>query len=182
MIHTINYLIIISLMIILILLPTNTVIGNLLNNNTHQNTFYSKSSKTIIFDKDGMIEYQLTSKNITFIPKKNFFYLEKLSLIHFDNKQRPNWIIYANQAKLINNQIIFLLGNVKFQFLKKQSNLKCITTSSAKLNLKTKDIDSNTQIMLYGKKFFSISNGFHSNLYTKNTKMINRVHTYYEMP
>ena len=102
-------------------------------------------------------------------------------LTTYDQDTLPTWSIRADKAKLTDDRMLYLYGNVEVNSLTTTSQLERITTDNAQVNLVTQDVSSDDEVTLYGSNFTSHGLKMRGNMREKTARLIDKVKTYYEI-
>ncbi|MGP1954718.1 MAG: LPS export ABC transporter periplasmic protein LptC, partial [Arsenophonus sp. NC-QC1-MAG3] len=94
----------------------------------------------------------------------------------------PTWTVRANKAKLTNDNMLYLYGNVQINSLNPTSDLQQILTENAIVNLTTQDVSSDDKVTVIGIGLCSVSMKMRGNMIRHTAELIEDVKTYYEIP
>ncbi|MFP3028915.1 MAG: LPS export ABC transporter periplasmic protein LptC [Arsenophonus sp.] len=137
---------------------------------------------THTYDSIGKLAYKLiTDKTQHFSNKKISWFINPV-LTTYDTNHIPTWTIRANKAKLTNDNILYLYGNVQVSGLNPTSDLKQIFTEKAIINLITQDFFSDNKVTVIGIGLRSVGMRIRGNMKTHTAELIENVKTYYEIP
>ncbi|WMY95513.1 MAG: LPS export ABC transporter periplasmic protein LptC [Arsenophonus sp.] len=174
-------------MLILIIL---TIIGWNFNNlhklkepiitDNHQPSYQTINSITHIYDSLGKLVYKLITDQAYYFSNNKSSCFTKPILTIYNTKNIPTWKITANQAKLTDDHILYLHGDVQINSLNKNLNLKHILMKNSIINLKTQDITSNDRVIIIGNGFKTVSMKMHGNIKKRTAELSENVKTYYE--
>ncbi|WMY94748.1 MAG: LPS export ABC transporter periplasmic protein LptC [Arsenophonus sp.] len=147
----------------------------------YQPSYQIINSITHIYDHSGKLVYKLiTNKTYYFSDKKSSYFIKPVLTI-YNTKSIPTWKITADQAKLTDDNILYLHGNVKINSLNKNSNLKYILMKNSTINLTTQDVISNDRVIIIGNDFKTVSMKMHGNIKKQIAELNENVKTYYEI-
>ncbi|MFP3019320.1 MAG: LPS export ABC transporter periplasmic protein LptC [Arsenophonus sp.] len=137
---------------------------------------------THIYAQNGKLAYKLiTDETFYFSSNKISLFINPL-VTTYDRKNIPIWTIHANRAKLTNNNILYLYGNVQLNNLNATSDIKQILTENIIVNLITQDISSNHKVVIIGIGLRSVGMKMRGNIKTYTAELIEDVKTYYRIP
>ncbi|WP_225639340.1 LPS export ABC transporter periplasmic protein LptC [Candidatus Profftia sp. (ex Adelges kitamiensis)] len=179
------YINLILIVIIIILISWN-IIDNNSNNfpiyiDNKKPTYRSQHTITLVYDSLGKLRYKLVALDVQYYSKNKISWFTQPLLTIYDKNIKQTWLIRADKAKITDNHMLYLYGGVEVNSLITITQLKKITTHKAQVNLLTQGISSNDTITLYGINFISRSVKLRGNLQEKTLKLIDKVHTYYDM-
>lgn len=144
-------------------------------------TYTSQSTKTVVYNPQGGLAYQLKSNEVTYYENAQTSWFQTPILTTYDDQKRAAWTLKADKAKLTKNRMLYLYGHVEVNALIADSRLQRITTDNAQVNLITQDVTSNDQVTIYGHGFNSTGMKLRGNLRAKNAKLLEKVNTSYEI-
>jgi lipopolysaccharide export system protein LptC len=123
-----------------------------------------KRSNTVVYDSLGKLLYRLESEEVTYSPDKSISNIKKPVVTLYSDRALPEWRIYANQANLAGDNIIYLSENVILDSLANDSLIKSIETDKLSVNLNTQNVLSDRRVKLFGYNFTCISTRVNYNL------------------
>lgn len=103
-------------------------------------------------------------------------------LTTYDPDKTATWTIRAKRAKLTNDRMLYLYGDVQVDSLTTDTQLRQITTDNAEVNLTTQDVSSDDKVTITGTGLRSVGLQMRGNLRNRNAELIKDVQTYYEIP
>ncbi|MGP1924776.1 MAG: LPS export ABC transporter periplasmic protein LptC [Arsenophonus sp. NEOnobi-MAG3] len=147
-----------------------------------QPNYQTGNTITHTYDSIGKLAYKLiTDKTHHFSNKKITWFINPV-LTTYDRNSIPTWAIRANKAKLTNDNILYLYGNVQVNSLNPTSDLQQILTENAIVNLITQDVFSDDKVTIIGIGLRSVGMRIRGNMRTHTAELIENVKTYYEIP
>ena len=176
--------------IILLALAALVLIGvNLVSQDTPEEvapdtsapTYQSERTHTLAYSPEGALNYRLIALNVEYYSDQALSWFTKPVLTTYDKEKTPAWSIKSDKAKLTNDRMLYLYGNVEILALTADSQLRRITTDNAQVNLVTQDVSSDDMVTLYGTTFNSSGLKMRGNLRSKNAELIEKVKTSYEI-
>ncbi|WMY97092.1 MAG: LPS export ABC transporter periplasmic protein LptC [Arsenophonus sp.] len=147
----------------------------------HQPSYQTINSITYIYDSLGKLIYKLITDQAYYFSNNKNSSFKKPILIIYNTESIPIWKITANQAKLTDDYMLYLNGDVQINNLNKNLNLKNILMKNSTINLKTQDIISNNRVIITGNNFKTISMKIHGNIKKHTAKLSENVKTYYKI-
>ncbi len=141
-----------------------------------QTTVYSPSGKKQYLALSEKVEHYANDKHTDF--HKPIVYLFDIQTEQLGGQ---SWKISADNAKLSNENMLYLTGNVTVQSLLADSRLQRVETQSAVVNLKTQDITSDTMVTINGLNFNSTGLKLSGNLQQQIATLKEQVRTHYEI-
>jgi len=151
------------------------------SNNDSEPTYLSDNSHTVVYNPEGGLSYRLISDKVTYFSTDAISWFDNPKMTTYDENKVATWSVSADKAKLTNDRMLFLYGNVVVKSLTKDAQLEKITTDNALVNLTTQDVTSNDQVTLYGRSFNSTGMKMRGNLRKKTAELIEKVKTSYEI-
>ncbi|MGP1947669.1 MAG: LPS export ABC transporter periplasmic protein LptC [Arsenophonus sp. NC-PG7-MAG3] len=149
--------------------------------NNSQPNYQTRNAITHVYDPIGKLTYKLiTDETHHFSTNKISWFINPV-LTTYNINSIPTWAIRANKAKLTNNNILYLYGNVQINSLNPSSDLQQILTENAIVNLTTQDVSSDDKVMVIGIGLCSVSMKMRGNMITHTAELIENVKTYYEI-
>ncbi|AMA65005.1 Lipopolysaccharide export system protein LptC [Candidatus Arsenophonus lipoptenae] len=150
--------------------------------NKNQPNYQTGNAVMHLFNPKGKLDYKLIiDKFYYFSSDKISFFINPILTI-YNIKKIPTWTIRANKAKLINDNMLYLYGDIQINNLNINSELKKILMEEGIINLLTRDISSNNQVTIIGRGLKSIGMKMLGNINTNTAELIEDVKTYYEIP
>lgn len=149
--------------------------------NSNEPTHQSELSNTVVYSPEGALNYRLIAQHIEYYSDDEVSYFTKPVMTSYDKTKTPDWEITADKAKLTDDQMLYLEGNVVVNALTPDAQLRKITTDKADVNLVTQDVSSDSLVTLYGTSFNSSGLKMRGNLRNKNAELIEKVRTSYEI-
>ena len=144
-------------------------------------TYTSEQAITRVYNLTGGLNYRLVTENVEYFAADSTSWFTKPVMTQYDEKKLATWEIRADRAKLTNDRMLYLYGNVVVNALTPDAQLRKITTDNASINLTTQDISSDDQVTLYGTSFNSSGMKMRGNLRNKTAQLIEKVKTSYEI-
>jgi len=182
--NTRRWVIILLSLLVLILIGVNlvdkdTVVKPTVNSN--EATYQSEHSTTLAYSPEGALNYRLVAEHVEYFSDTAISWFTKPVMTQYDENKVATWSLRADRAKLTNDRMLYLYGNVELTALTPDSQLRKITTDNAQVNLVTQDVASDDQVTLYGTSFNSTGLKMRGNLRSKNAELIEKVRTSYEI-
>ncbi|AJI96241.1 LPS export ABC transporter periplasmic protein LptC [Yersinia ruckeri] len=144
-------------------------------------TYQSQHTVTVVYNPVGKLNYKLVAEDVKNYTTKEVTWFTKPVMTMFDENAVATWSVRADRAKLTDDRMLFLYGNVEVNSLTTTSQLQKIKTDNAQVNLITQDISSDDEVTLYGIGFTSNGMKMRGNLRNKTAELIEKVNTYYEI-
>lgn len=144
-------------------------------------TYTSEQAITRVYNLTGALNYRLVTENVKYFTADSTSWFTKPVMTQYDEKKLATWEIQADRAKLTNDRMLYLYGNVVVNALTPDAQLRKITTDNAIINLTTQDISSDDLVTLYGTSFNSSGMKMRGNLRNKTAQLIEKVKTSYEI-
>ncbi|MGP3591019.1 LPS export ABC transporter periplasmic protein LptC [Vagococcus sp. WN89Y] len=144
-------------------------------------TYTSKHTDTVVYSPEGALTYRLIAQNVEYFSSDGISWFAQPRLTTFDKEKVPTWSIKADKAKLTDDRMLYLYGNVEVDALTADAQLRKITTDNARINLVTQDVTSDDRVTLYGTTFNSTGLKMRGNLRSKNAELIEKVRSSYEI-
>lgn len=144
-------------------------------------TYQSERTHTLAYSPEGALNYRLIALNVEYYSDQALSWFTKPVLTTYDKDKAPGWSIKSDKARLTNDRMLYLYGNVEILALTADSQLRRITTDNAQVNLITQDVSSDDMVTLYGTTFNSSGLKMRGNLRSKNAELIEKVKTSYEI-
>ncbi|MDC9594474.1 LPS export ABC transporter periplasmic protein LptC [Xenorhabdus sp. IM139775] len=150
-------------------------------------TYQTQEAITFVYDPEGKLAYRLIADDVKNYTETKLTWFTNPVLTTFapnDASATPiaTWTIRANKAKLTNDQMLYLYGDVQVDSLTDASQLQRITTDNATINLTTQDVASDDRVTLIGVGLKSVGMRMRGNLRNKTAELIEKVTTQYEIP
>ncbi|MGP1956686.1 MAG: LPS export ABC transporter periplasmic protein LptC [Arsenophonus sp. NC-PE1-MAG3] len=177
---------IILIMIVLVLIGWNLADFNqakapvILDNS--QPNYQTRNAITHVYDPIGKLTYKLITDEIRHFSSDKISWLINPVLTTYNTNSIPSWIVRANKAKLTNNNMLYLYGNVQINNLNSTSDLQQILSENAIVNLTTQDVSSDDKVTVIGIGLRSVGMKIRGNMITHTAELIENVKTYYEIP
>ncbi len=149
--------------------------------NNNEPTYKSEHSTTIVYDPKGALNYRLVAEHVEYFSEAAISWFTNPVMTQYDENKVATWSLRADRAKLTNDRMLYLYGNVVLTALTPDSQLRKITTDNAQVNLITQDVASDDLVTLYGTSFNSSGLKMRGNLRSKNAELIEKVRTSYEI-
>ncbi|WP_435928883.1 LPS export ABC transporter periplasmic protein LptC [Dryocola sp. BD613] len=149
--------------------------------NNNEPTYKSEHSTTIVYDPKGALNYRLVAEHVEYFSESAISWFTMPVMTQYDENKVATWSLRADRAKLTNDRMLYLYGNVVLTALTPDSQLRKITTDNAQVNLITQDVASDDLVTLYGTSFNSSGLKMRGNLRSKNAELIEKVRTSYEI-
>ncbi|WMY74851.1 LPS export ABC transporter periplasmic protein LptC [Buttiauxella selenatireducens] len=182
--NTRRWVIILLSLLVLILIGVNladkdTVVQPTVSSN--EPTYQSEHSTTLAYSPEGALNYRLVAEHVEYFSDTAISWFTNPVMTQYDENKVATWSLRADRAKLTNDRMLYLYGNVVLTALTPDSQLRKITTDNAQVNLVTQDVASDDQVTLYGTSFNSTGLKMRGNLRSKNAELIEKVRTSYEI-
>jgi len=149
--------------------------------NSNEPTYTSEQATTLVYSPDGRLSYRLVNAHVEYFSEQATSWFTEPVMTQYDENKLATWEVRADRAKLTNDQMLYLYGNVVVRALTPDSQLRKITTENAQINLKNQDISSDDLVTLYGTNFNSNGMKMRGNLRSKTAQLIEKVRTSYEI-
>ena len=149
--------------------------------NSNEPTYKSEHSTTLAYSPEGALNYRLVAEHVEYFSDTAVSWFTNPVMTQYDENKVATWSLRADRAKLTNDRMLYLYGNVVLTALTPDSQLRKITTDNAQVNLVTQDVASDDQVTLYGTSFNSTGLKMRGNLRSKNAELIEKVRTSYEI-
>lgn len=146
-----------------------------------QANYQSSNAIIYIYDLMGKLSYKLKTDETKYFSINKISYFINPILTTYDRKAVPAWLIRANKAKLTNDNILYLYGNVQINNLNSSSDLQQILTENAIIDLITQDVSSNNKVTAIGISLRSVGMKMRGNMRMCIAELIEDVKTYYEI-
>ncbi|MGK7246947.1 LPS export ABC transporter periplasmic protein LptC [Buttiauxella agrestis] len=179
-----RWVIILLSLLVLILIGVNLVDKDAVappTVNTNEPTYKSEHSTTLAYSPEGALNYRLVAEHVEYFSETAVSWFTNPVMTQYDENKVATWSLRADRAKLTNDWMLYLYGNVVLTALTPDSQLRKITTDNAQVNLVTQDVASDDQVTLYGTSFNSTGLKMRGNLRSKNAELIEKVRTSYEI-
>ncbi len=149
--------------------------------------YQTQEAITFVYDPEGKLSYKLVADDVKNYTKTKQTWFTNPVLTTFDPNGAPGapiptWTVRSNQAKLTNDNTLYLYGDVQVDSLTDASQLQRITTDNATVNLTTQDVASDNRVTLTGVGLKSVGMKMRGNLRNKTAELIEKVTTQYEIP
>ncbi|WP_437887865.1 LPS export ABC transporter periplasmic protein LptC [Phytobacter sp. V91] len=181
---TIRWVIIMLALLVLVLIGVNLADREQpapVNTNNSDPTYKSEHTDTVVYSPEGALNYRLIAQHVEYFSTDAVTWFTQPVLTTFDKDKTPGWSIKADKAKLTNDRMLYLYGNVEVNALTADAQLRKITTDNAQINLVTQDVTSDDQVTLYGTTFNSTGLKMRGNLRSKTAELIEKVRSSYEI-
>lgn len=149
--------------------------------NTDEPTYKSEDSSTVVYNPAGALNYRLIADHVEYFSDSATSWFTKPVMTVYDEDKIETWAVSADRAKLTEDRMLYLYGNVEVNALTAQAQLRKITTDNAQINLVTQDVTSEDLVTLYGTTFNSQGLKMRGNLRKKTAELIEKVKTSYEI-
>lgn len=149
--------------------------------NNNDPTYQSELSTTVVYNPQGALNYKLIAQHVEHFSDTGISWFTKPVMTQYDEKKVATWEIHADRAKLTDDKMLYLYGNVVVTALTPESQLRKITTDNAQVNLVTQDVASDDLVTLYGTSFNSSGLKMRGNLRSQTAQLIEKVKTSYEI-
>ena len=179
-----RWVIILLSLLVLILIGVNLVDKDAVappTVNTNEPTYKSEHSTTLAYSPEGALNYRLVAEHVEYFSETAVSWFTNPVMTQYDENKVATWSLRADRAKLTNDRMLYLYGNVVLTALTPDSQLRKITTDNAQVNLVTQDVASDDKVTLYGTSFNSTGLKMRGNLRSKNAELIEKVRTSYEI-
>ncbi|MBE8596943.1 LPS export ABC transporter periplasmic protein LptC [Xenorhabdus sp. BG5] len=150
-------------------------------------TYQTQEAITFVYDPEGKLTYKLVADDVKNYTETKLTWFTNPVLTTFDPNGTPGtpiatWTVRANKAKLTQDKMLYLYGDVQVDSLNDASQLQRITTDNAIVNLTTQDVASDDRVTLIGVGLKSVGMKMRGNLRNKTAELIEKVTTQYEIP
>ncbi|PHM62888.1 LPS export ABC transporter periplasmic protein LptC [Xenorhabdus ishibashii] len=150
-------------------------------------TYQTQEAITFVYDPAGKLTYKLVADDVQNYTEAKLTWFTNPVLTTFDPNGNPGtpiatWTVRANKAKLTQDKMLYLYGDVQVDSLNDASQLQRITTDNAIVNLTTQDVASDDRVTLIGVGLKSVGMKMRGNLRNKTAELIEKVTTQYEIP
>ncbi|MDX7988591.1 LPS export ABC transporter periplasmic protein LptC [Xenorhabdus sp. 12] len=150
-------------------------------------TYQTQEAVTFVYDPEGKLVYKLVADDVKNFADTKLTWFTKPVLTTYDpNSPSENptatWTVSSVKAKLTNDRMLYLYGDVRVNSLTEASQLQQIKTDNATVNLTTQDIASDDQVTITGIGLQSVGMKMRGNLRNKTAELIEKVTTQYEIP
>lgn len=149
--------------------------------NSDTPTYLSELSTTIVYNPQGSLNYKFIAQHVEYFSDTGIWWFTKPVMTQYDENKIATWEMHADLAKLTDDKMLYLYGNVVVTALTPDSQLLKITTDNAQLNLITQDVSSDDLVTLYGTTFNSSGLKMRGNLRSQTAQLIEKVKTSYEI-
>ncbi|MBY3788455.1 LPS export ABC transporter periplasmic protein LptC [Photobacterium carnosum] len=139
----------------------------------------SKVSNTN-FDLKGIRQYQIDAEHLEHFNVSGETTFTQPVLWIFRQGQDAEWRISANNAKLEQDKILHLQGNVRIFNLLPDSDIQVIKTDNLRLNLVNKDFSTNDHVTINGPVFQNQGDGMKGNMDRNVATLLKNVKGRYE--
>lgn len=144
-------------------------------------TYQSQDTLSVVYDPAGKLNYKLIAKNVQHNADDKVSWFTEPVLTTFDKEAKPIWSIRSDKAKLNEDKMLYLYGNVELKSLTNDAQLERITTDNAQINLVTQDVSSDDEVTIYGTNFSSHGLKMRGNMRDKSARLIDKVKSNYEI-
>ncbi|MBC8948550.1 LPS export ABC transporter periplasmic protein LptC [Xenorhabdus sp. TS4] len=150
-------------------------------------TYQTQEAITFVYDPEGKLTYKLVADDVKNYTETKLTWFTNPVLITFAPNGTPGtpiatWTVRANKAKMTQDKMLYLYGDVQVDSLNDASQLQRITTDNAIVNLTTQDVASDDRVTLIGVGLKSVGMKMRGNLRNKTAELIEKVTTQYEIP
>lgn len=152
----------------------------------HNPEYVGNKMNTVVYSPTGTKQYLAESEKVEYYDFDGHtdFTRPLVYLFEVENtksKRKESWKISADKAKLTKDDMLYLNGNVAVETLLSDSKLQRIETESAVVNLKTQDINSDTEVKINGQNFITTGLKLTGNLQQQTATLKEQVKTFYEI-
>ena len=105
------------------------------------------------FTESGIRSYQIDSDHLEHFSKSGDTDFVKPVLWVYRNGENTEWRISSNTARLDKHQVLQMTGNVRIFNLLPESAIKVIQTDNLRLDLISKDFDTQDHVVITGTAF-----------------------------
>lgn len=161
-------------------------------------TFEAQSFNGRVFDKNGLIKYNIESEQVTYYQDRGLIEMTKPIGLYFDHKDSTPtlntapmhtdllsslpfnyWKISAEQGYLIHNQEAVLQGSVKIEPSSRSVKINQITTPYMFYNMVDNTISSTEEIKIQGDQFIDQGRDYTLDLNAKTFVIKDKPHAVY---
>ncbi len=96
-----------------------------------QPTYQSQETITFVYDPTGKLTYKLVADDVQNYAESKLTWFTKPVLTTYDSNAIATWTVRANKAKLTNDRMLYLYGDVQVDSLTDTTQLQRITTENA---------------------------------------------------
>lgn len=150
--------------------------------NDGQPSYQAKDSQTFVHEPSGELAYKLVASEVQNFAQEKITWFTEPVLTTYDPDSTPTWVVRAKKAKLTNDKMLYLYGDVQVESLTTDTQLQRILTESAVVNLTTQDISSEDEVTILGVGLKSVGMKMRGNMRNRSAELIEKVNTYYEIP
>ncbi|MEQ1974301.1 LPS export ABC transporter periplasmic protein LptC [Xenorhabdus sp. SGI240] len=148
--------------------------------------YQTQEAITFVYDPEGKLSYKLVADDVKNYTETKLTWFTNPVLTTFAPNGPPGtpiatWTVRANKAKLTQDKMLYLYGDVQVDSLNDASQLQRITTDNAIVNLTTQDVASDDRVTLIGVGLKSVGMKMRGNLRNKTAELIEKVTTQYEI-
>ncbi|MCD9464344.1 LPS export ABC transporter periplasmic protein LptC [Photobacterium phosphoreum] len=148
--------------------------------NDEKPMFIGNNVSNTSFDLKGTRQYQLDADHLEHFNVSGLTTFTKPVLWVFKQGQNAEWRISANSAKLEQDKILHLQGNVRIFNLLPDSDIQVIKTNNLRLNLVNKDFDTDDHVTINGPAFQNQGDGMKGNMSRNVATLLKNVKGRYE--
>ena len=145
-------------------------------------TYKTKASSTLVYEPTGLLAYKLNADDVQNFAQEKITWFTNPVLTTYDPDKTATWTVSSKRAKLTNDRMLYLYGDVRINSLTADTQLQQITTENAEVNLITQDVRSDDKVTILGTGLHSVGMQMRGNLRHRNAELIKDVETYYEIP
>ncbi len=150
--------------------------------NENEPTYQSQHTVTLVYNPTGQLNYKVVAHAVQNYTHSELTWFTMPVMTLFDENAAASWSVRADRAKLTQDKMLYLYGNVEVNNLTATSQLQKIDTDNAQINLVTQDVSSDDQVRLFGIGTTSTGMKMRGNFRNKTAELIEKVNTYYEIP
>jgi lipopolysaccharide export system protein LptC len=144
-------------------------------------TYQSQHTVTLVYNPEGKLDYKVAADAVNYYTSNEQTWFTRPVMTLFDSNTAPSWSVRADRAKLTQDKMLHLYGNVKVNSLTAASQLQKLDTNSAQVNLVNQDVSSDDIVRLSGTGTISSGMKMRGNLRSRKAELIEEVNTYYEI-
>ncbi|PSW04574.1 LPS export ABC transporter periplasmic protein LptC [Photobacterium lipolyticum] len=147
---------------------------------TEKPLFTGSMVSNTAFTESGIRSYQIDSDHLEHFSKSGDTNFVKPVLWVYRNGENTEWRISSNTARLDKNQVLKMTGNVRIFNLLPESAIKVMQTDNLRLDLISKDFDTQDHVVITGSAFQNEGTGMKGNMDRSVATLLKNVKGRYE--